>query len=211
MPPLSSPTVSVIMAVYNGQPLLKEAVRSILGQTFEDFEFLVVDDGSTDGSGELLQSFEDPRIRVITNAGNRGLTASLNRAIEQARGDYVARQDADDFSHPTRLARQVGYLDAHPDTALLGTWYRKADGQNRFLGLRKLPIDHTRIRWSLLFFCPFAHTSVMFRRRLVLDRVVRTTTYWTRRTTSSGRESPTPCRWPTSPTTSSLSVSPPCR
>ena len=159
------------MAVYNGMPFLRTALDSILGQTFRDFELLIIDDGSTDDSRQLVMSYDDQRIRLIVNESNRGLTPSLNLALQHARGVYVARHDADDISEPHRLARQVAYLQNNPEIALLGTSYTKIDEHGNELGRRHMPVDSTRIQWCLLFFCPFAHTSVMFRRALVLDRV----------------------------------------
>jgi hypothetical protein len=165
------PKVTVLMAVYNGERFVREAIDSILSQTFQDFEFLIVDDGSTDRSREVILSYNDPRIRLLTNERNLGLTASLNRGLAEARGTYVARHDADDISEPTRLERQVACLDARADLALLGTWYRKIGEHGEFLGKRRLPVDHVRARWCLLFFCPFVHASVMLRRSLILERV----------------------------------------
>jgi glycosyl transferase family 2 len=165
------PLVTVLMAVHNGGAFLRESIDSILSQTFADFEFLIVDDGSTDRSQEVVLSYTDPRIRLLVNDRNRGLSASLNRGLREARGTYVARQDADDISEATRLEREVAHLEKHRDVALLGTCYTKIDEAGKFLGHRRLPLDYVQIRWSLLFYCAFAHTSVMFRRRLVMERV----------------------------------------
>lgn len=165
------PKVTVLMAVYNGERFVREAIESVLRQTFQDFEFLIVDDGSTDRSREVILSYHDPRICLLANERNLGLTASLNRGLAQARGTYIARQDADDVSESARLERQVACLDARTDLALLGTWYRKIGESGALLGKRRLPVDHVRARWCLLFFCPFVHASVMFRRSLVIDRV----------------------------------------
>ena len=115
-----SPAVSVVMSVYNGQRHVAEAIESILGQTFTGFEFIVINDGSTDRSGDILAGYGDPRLRIVTQA-NQGLTRSLNRALGLSRGRYVARMDADDVSLPTRLERQVGWLDGHPRLGALGT------------------------------------------------------------------------------------------
>ncbi len=169
--PSNLPRVTVLMAVYNGARHVAEALRSILGQTFEDFEFLVVNDGSTDETREIVQAHPDPRIRLIDNPCNLGLTRSLNRGLAAARGELIARQDADDISEPRRLARQVAFLDAHPDVALLGTWYRKIAADGRLRHGRRPPCGWTELRWALLFYCPLVHSSVMFRRRAVLQRV----------------------------------------
>lgn len=165
------PKITVLMAVYNGEGVVRDALESILGQTFGDFEFLIVDDGSTDGTREAILSYRDPRIHLIANERNLGLTRSLNRGLALARGEYLARQDADDISEPARFARQVAFLDAHPDVALLGTWFGKIDERGRPIGNRRLPSDSTRLRWCLLFFCPFVHSAAMFRRSAVLERI----------------------------------------
>src|SRR4051794_29608800 len=119
------PKVTVLLAVYNGERYLREAIDSILGQTFQDFEFLIINDGSTDSTREIILSYHDPRIRLVDNEDNIGQTRSLNRGLALAAGQFVARQDADDISEPERLASQVAFLEIHPEVVLLGTWYRK--------------------------------------------------------------------------------------
>lgn len=112
--------ISVLMPVRNGMPFLPEAVQSILGQTLGDFELLVINNGSTDGTLDYLKTVRDARVRVLS-PGNIGLARALNIGLAQARGEYVARHDADDRSAPERFARQVSFLDAHPEVAVLGT------------------------------------------------------------------------------------------
>ncbi len=119
--PTNDPTISVLMGVYNEEAYLEKAIDSILGQTFEDFEFLIVDDNSTDQSPTIVESYKDDRIQLIRNDTNQGLTASLNRALDRAKGTYVARQDADDISEPWRFERQVSFLERNDDVALVGT------------------------------------------------------------------------------------------
>lgn len=165
------PVVSVVMAVYNGEAFLDEAVRSILGQTFTDFEFLIVNDGSTDRSGEILSAYGDPRIRVLDNPKNLGLTPSLNRGITAAMGEFIARLDADDVSEPQRLAKEVAFLRAHPEVGLVGSWTRLIDREGKKLGVSRMPREHLEIRWLLTFFCPFYHSTVLWRRQLVQDGV----------------------------------------
>lgn len=104
------PKVSVVMSVCNSEPFIRDAIKSILGQTFQDFEFIIINDGSTDGSLQIIQSYGDSRIR-ITSQENLGLTKSLNKGIGIARGEYIARQDADDISEPSRLEKQVAVLE----------------------------------------------------------------------------------------------------
>ena len=115
----STPRVTVLMPVFNGERYLREAIDSILAQTFRDFELLIIDDGSTDGSEKIILSLHDARIRYISNGTNRGLTATLNRGIKAARGEYIARMDCDDISLPERLAQQIAHLDSNPACAMV--------------------------------------------------------------------------------------------
>lgn len=165
------PKVTVLMAVYNGERYLREAMESVLCQTFQDFEFLIINDGSTDKTRDLVLAYDDARIVLLDNKENVGLTRSLNRGLELAAGELIARQDADDISEPERLAKQVAFLDRHPELAMLGTWYKDIDLQGTIVEERKLPCDTTDIRWSLLFFCPFVHSSVMFRKSVVTEQI----------------------------------------
>lgn len=164
----AAPRVTVLMAVHNGARHLREAIDSILVQTFRDFEFLIVDDGSTDESPSILASYVDPRIVIIRNATNVGLTKSLNIGLNAARGELVARQDADDVSYPERLAKQVAFLDAHPEIAVVGAQARiiDADGHELPTDERK-PLAAEAIRFALLFSNPIVHTAATFRRKLV--------------------------------------------
>jgi glycosyltransferase involved in cell wall biosynthesis len=168
----TAPKVTVLMAVYNGERYLRDAIDSILRQTFTDFEFIIVDDGSKDGSRDIILFYcGDPRVRLIDNPSNVGLTRSLNRGLALARGTLVARQDADDISYPQRLARQVSFMDSHPGTALLGTQVRHIgkDGRpNRAAEWEKAVTD-LGIRWQTLFDSPFVHASVMFRTDMVRE------------------------------------------
>jgi glycosyltransferase involved in cell wall biosynthesis len=165
------PKVTVLMAVYNGERYLREAMESILCQTFQDFQFLIINDGSTDNTRDLILSYDNTRIMLVDNKHNVGQTRSLNRGLELAAGELIARQDADDVSEPERLDKQVAFLNRHPEVALLGTWYKEIDVQGTVIGDRKLPCDTTDIRWSLLFFCPFVHGSVMFRKSVVSEQI----------------------------------------
>jgi glycosyltransferase involved in cell wall biosynthesis len=163
-----SPCVSVVMPVYNGEPYLREAIESILNQTFTDFEFIIVNDGSTDRTAEILTTYaaQDHRIRLVRNERNLGLIKTLNKGGALAQGKYIARHDADDISLPERLARQVDYLEQHPEVGILGTAYYRmfTDGQH---SLRQPPLTDTEIRWRLLFGNIWCHPSMMFRRHLL--------------------------------------------
>jgi len=117
----TDPRVTVIMPVYNAERYVSEAIDSILTQTFTDFEFIIIDDGSTDGSPDIIGQYEDKRIRFIRKPRNEGLVSALNLGIELALGEYIARMDADDIALPERLEKQVAFLDSHPDVVVVGT------------------------------------------------------------------------------------------
>ncbi len=117
---MKNPKVTVLMSVYNGEKYLQEAIDSILGQTFKDFEFLIINDGSTDKTAEILESYNDPRIRIINNEKNIGLTKSLNKGLKLARGKYIARQDADDISLPERLKTQMLAMEKGRQNGVIG-------------------------------------------------------------------------------------------
>jgi Glycosyl transferase family 2 len=167
----SPPLVTVLMAVHDGGDFVRQAVESVLRQTFADFELLIVDDGSTDETPRLLASFDDARIRIVRNDENLGLTRSLNRGLAMARGALIARQDADDLSHAGRLAAQVAFLDREPGVAVLGTQARYVNVRGRSKSVAPWPksTSNLAIRWQLLFDGPFVHASVMFRKAVVWD------------------------------------------
>ena len=159
-------TVSVLMATYNTEiPMLKEAVDSILNQTFRDFEFLIVDDGSTNGSDAYLKSIADERVRILWNPKNIGVTKSLNIALKEAKGKYVARMDADDLSLPERFAKQVAFMDARPDVILCGTRIAMIDEDGNITQSKaKDPKTMDEYRVRLLFSNPGpSHPSAMMR------------------------------------------------
>lgn len=156
------------MAVYNGRPHLAAALASLAAQTLGEWELIAVDDGSTDGSREELLAWaaREPRITVLDNETNRGLPASLNRALPRARGRFVARLDADDVALPRRLARQAAFLAAHPATVILGGWVAYVDEAGRPLGLTHAqPAGDAAIRAKLLLNNAFHHSTVMLRRK----------------------------------------------
>ncbi len=154
------------MAVHNGAPWVREAVDSVLAQTAADLELIVIDDGSTDATAELLAAARDARLR-IERQPRVGLTRSLVRALALARAPLVARLDADDLAVPERLARQCVFLAAHPDVGLLGTGAREVDPSGREVALVRPPEDDAAIRRALIRRNPFVHSSVLMRRALV--------------------------------------------
>jgi glycosyltransferase involved in cell wall biosynthesis len=167
----SAPVVSVVMAVRDGERHLREAMESILRQSYPDFELIVVDDASTDRTPAIIASYADTRVRTLRNEDHRGLSASLNRGIREARGRYIARIDADDVAEIDRFARQVDFLERHAEVAVVGSWYTIIDDQGRQVGRRWVPCDHFEIRWMLRFCSAFAHSAVMMRRSVLLDEI----------------------------------------
>ena len=163
------PVVSVILPVYNGERFLREAIDSILSQTFRDFELIVIDDGSIDSSPSILAECtrHDKRVHVHMEPRNRGLVDSLNLGLRMAQGKYIARMDADDISLPDRLARQVDYLEINPEIGVLGTQMRIIDQLGATIGQYALPVSHNQIAWALMFESSFAHPTVMMQKRLL--------------------------------------------
>jgi len=166
------PSVSVLMSVYNGADYLRESVDSILNQTFADFEFIIIDDASTDNTPAILDSYPDQRIVRLHNPHNLGLTHSLNRGLAIAQGRYIARHDADDIAHVERLAKQVHFMDAQPDLGLACGHITRinAAGQPTFKKeSTNLPrLSPLALRWELLWTNPIMHSTVMLRKS-VLD------------------------------------------
>lgn len=158
------------MSVYNREDLVERAIESILNQTFTDFEFIIIDDGSTDRTAEILDGFarKDNRIRVI-HQENTGLARALNRGIMEARGPLIARMDDDDTSFPERFEKQVNFLDMHPEVACLGTWARIVDHENKPRGEMQPPVDHDTIRKNMLLASQFIHPTVMMRRDAIMS------------------------------------------
>lgn len=157
------PAISVIMPVYNAKSFLREAVESILNQSLTDFEFLIIDDGSSDGSKEIVKSYDDPRIECVDYAINQGYPTLLNIGLRQARGKYVARMDADDISHPDRLKKQYEFLESNPDYILCGARYSLLGSAATVL----LPITNDDIKLKMLYITPFCHPTVMIRNEVL--------------------------------------------
>lgn len=159
-----TPKISVIMSVYNGDNHLRESIESILTQTFTNFEFIIVNDGSTDASLQIIQTYNDKRIRIINNQENIGLTKSLNKALKQAQGEYIARQDADDLSLRNRLELQLEFLDSHPEIAVLGTGIYVINERGEVIEKRIMAPNPIK---SLAKGNRFIHGSVMIRKSVI--------------------------------------------
>jgi len=164
-----SPLVSVIMAAHDAERFLAPAVASVLRQTVSDLELVVVDDGSQDGTPDVLAEFDDPRLEVVRNDERLGLAASLNLALERARSRYVARLDADDVALPRRLELQLSRLRAAPSVAIVGSAVLDLDDESRLHSVHPMPVDSAAVRWATLFSSPFYHPTVLLDRD-VLDR-----------------------------------------
>lgn len=163
------PTISVLLPVYNAQNTLREAIDSILNQSFNDFELIVLNDGSTDDSEAIIKSYSDPRIRYLAHP-NCGLAATLNKGLQIAKAEIIARQDNDDCSKPTRFEKQLRYLQDHQACVLLGTAAEIIDEKGTSTGrIHAHPSDNCALQFQLLFDNPFVHSSVMFRKSLVIE------------------------------------------
>jgi hypothetical protein len=163
--PMHSPVVSVVMSVFNGQRFLAEAIESILSQTFRDFEFIIIDDGSTDGTAAILAHYQEIDSRIVVhNQQNKGLIASLNTGCGLSRGRYIARMDADDIAAPDRLHRQVKYLEGNPAVAVLGSSVNIIDDMGRHLSTPNFPTSDEKIKeWLFdLHLVPFSHPTLVF-------------------------------------------------
>ncbi len=165
----SPPTVSVVMSVFNGQAFLSEAIESILGQALREFEFLIIDDGSTDRTAEILAGYasRDARIRVLRHE-NKGRAESLNIGIEQAAGKYIARMDADDVAMPYRLAEQIEFMERHPEVGLLGGAVNLISAAGRVVKTAQPPLEDTEIRSLMLRYNPMFHPTVVMRKEVAL-------------------------------------------
>lgn len=160
-----TPRLTVLMPVYNASLFLKEAMDSILSQTFSNFEFLIVDDGSTDDSIQIIEGYTDERIRLVRNEKNLGISQTLNRGIEIASCDLIARMDADDISYPQRLQKQYAYMIDNPSCGLLSTWARVVTADKKTVTVEKH--SHHYYYYNLNFECWIYHPTVLFRREVV--------------------------------------------
>lgn len=167
--PNTAPLVSVLMPVYNAERYLAAAIGSILCQTLGDFELIVCDDASTDGSLELARTFDDHRMRVVANEENLGNAATRNRLVSLARGRYIAILDADDLAHPGRLEKQARFLETHPKIGMCGTWADVVTPEGSRRGRLKNLTRPKELRINLLFSVPFVQSSVMARTELMRD------------------------------------------
>ncbi len=148
------------MPVYNGEKYLREAIESILNQSYSDFELLIINDGSSDATEEIILSYKDSRVRYVKNETNLKLIATLNKGIDMASGKYIVRMDADDVSLPQRLEKQFAFMEANPEVVIAGSWYENIGSHT---GVIEYPTRHEEIKAGLLYSCPICHPSIIWR------------------------------------------------
>ena len=157
--------VSVVMSVYNGQEYLESCIDSVLNQTYSNFEFIIINDGSTDNTANILDQYtkQDSRVIVHHEKENLRLVRAINMGCRLAKGEYIARMDADDICLSERLSTQVQYLTTHPDIGILGSWVQNIDQHGNVLDIWKVPINSAFIAWTLQFECCMAQPTIMMR------------------------------------------------
>ena len=163
---LHNSLVSIVMPVYNAGDFLVESIESILNQTYKEYEFIIVDDASTDSSWEMLKRYakKDPRIKLLRNKTNEGVSITVKRAIKEAQGDFLARMDADDISMPDRIEKQVKYLQDNPDVVALGTQCETIDTEGAITGEKVFPTEFEKIHRYIFTFIPVQQPSLMIAR-----------------------------------------------
>jgi glycosyltransferase EpsE len=164
-----SPKITVLMSVFNDERFLRESIESILFQSFKNFEFIVIDDASSDGSLEILEEYErkDSRIRLVKNKVNKGLSYNLAAGLSMASGKWVARMDADDISVKERLSTQMLFIQNNPDVDIVGSYVIDIDENGNDIELRKVPTSHEKIS-KLIWTCPFIHPTVLIRKEAII-------------------------------------------
>jgi len=167
---MHKPIVSMVMPVYNRAEYLKKSIQSILNQTFKDFEFIIVNDGSADNSIDIIKSFNDPRIKIFENDKNRGIVYSRNRGLSEAKGEFISMFDSDDIAVPNKLEIQLDFLKNNPDFAMVGSWVRWIDEHNNFLKNKwKLTAKPEKIPAIMLFRNYFVQSTVVIRKNAIPD------------------------------------------
>lgn len=173
----SQPLISVVLSVYNGERYLRQSIESILNQSFTDFEFIIIDDGSTDSSKKIITSYDDSRIRFISHE-NRGLVAALNEGIGVARGRYIARQDDDDVSLRHRFKTQVALLESNKELVVVGSSIIVINEQGERTAEHRILLEDRELRDELLIRSPFAHGSIMVKTEAIKRAGLYREEYW---------------------------------
>lgn len=162
---MNLPLVTVLMPVYNGEEFLNDAIISILGQSFEEFEFLIINDGSTDSTEKIILSYKDNRIRYVKNETNLKLIETLNKGIVLSQGKYVVRMDADDISAVDRIEKQVAFMEKNPEVGLCGSWFTRFEGDDE--RICKYVEQHDEILFKMFYQCHFCHPSLIIRKKIL--------------------------------------------
>jgi glycosyltransferase involved in cell wall biosynthesis len=162
------PQVSVVTSVYNGEAYLEECVNSILNQTFKDFEYIILNNGSTDRTPYILSRYTDPRLRIV-HQENLGIVRSLNKGINLSSGNLIARLDADDYAFPQRLEKQVAFMEQYPEIDFCGTRYKELIGIKYFSPMVQFFEKDEDIRKNVSYFNPFSHSTIMLRKKAFLE------------------------------------------
>jgi len=164
----NNPKITVLMAVYNGEKYLKKAIDSILNQTFKNFEFLIINDGSTDNTVKILQNYKDPRIKIVTNKKNLGLVKSLNKGLDIARGEYIARMDADDISLPNRLRTQLDFMKKNKKYVVVGSSVEVIDEKGNIITTWRREGDPLLLKWKLIVSPSIMHSTAFFKKNIII-------------------------------------------
>ncbi len=168
----SSPLVSILLPAYNAGDYLNASIDSVLSQSYTNIELIVIDDCSTDNTKAIISSYSDPRIKPVFHSQNQGLPNTLNSAFTLANGKYIARMDADDISLPDRIAKQVAFLESHPDYSLLGSLYANMDQDSKVYEIGAQLLHHEEISIGIMFVNSFCHGSVMFRKTFLVENKI---------------------------------------
>lgn len=166
---INSPVITVFMAVFNGEAHIKMAIESVLNQSFTDFELLIVNDGSTDCTLDIIRQFKDPRIRVVSNDGNKGLAFTRNHGLREARGQYIAILDSDDLSIPGRLEIQINFMTAYPEIALCGGQAITIDKDDNYTGSLNVPSSTTNMAHQLVLHNIFINSTLLIKKSVMLE------------------------------------------
>lgn len=164
---MNQPKVSIIMPVYNNQDYIKEAIDSVISQTFKDWELIIIDDASSDHTADIIKTYKDKRIIFLKNDRNEGVTASLNKGLKRATGEFVARIDSDDICMPDRFELQVEFLDNNPKTVIVGSNAEIINSSGEKISITDLPMTDLEIRNRLFIKNPLLHPSIMLRRKIL--------------------------------------------
>jgi glycosyltransferase involved in cell wall biosynthesis len=163
------PLVSIVLPVYNGEKYLTESLDSVLSQTYQNWELVIINDGSTDGTENLILNYQDKRIKYLKNDGNKGIIFSLNRGIQESKGVYIARLDADDIALPFRIEKQVEFLSDNLDYVLCGSYFQTIDSKGKLLKTVTFPSNNRDAQSYLLLHNCFCHSAIMMRSHIAKE------------------------------------------